>query len=41
MPKINSLSDRNEQKRFAQYHSLSVTIFIIQVILLITVYVNV
>ena len=41
MPKINSLSDRNEQKRFAQYHSLSVTIFIIQVILLLTVYVNV
>ena len=41
MPKINSLSDRNEQKRFAQYHSLSVSIFIIQVILLLTVYVNV
>tara|TARA_B100000886_G_C20061680_1_gene341996 strand:- start:4 stop:423 length:420 start_codon:yes stop_codon:yes gene_type:complete len=41
MPKINSLSDRNEQKRFAQYHSLSVTIFVIQVILLLTVYVNV
>ena len=41
MPKINSLSDRNEQKRFAQYHSLSVTIFVIQLILLVTVYVNV
>ena len=41
MPKINSLSDRNEQKRFAQYHSLSVTIFVIQIILLLTVYVNV
>ncbi|MDC3176157.1 DUF4149 domain-containing protein [Alphaproteobacteria bacterium] len=41
MPKINSLSDRNEQKRFANYHSLSVTIFVIQVILLLTVYVNV
>ena len=41
MPKINSLSDRNEQKRFAQYHSLSVTIFIIQIILLLTVYANV
>ena len=41
MPKINSLSDRNEKKRFAQYHSLSVSIFIIQVILLLTVYVNV
>ncbi len=41
MPKINILSDTNDERRFRKYHSLSVTIFIIQVILLLIVYINV
>ncbi len=41
MPKINILSDTNDKRRFRKYHSLSVTIFIIQVILLLIVYINV
>lgn len=34
MPKINFLSDNNENKKFAFYHSISVTIFIIQILAL-------
>lgn len=34
MPKINFLSDNNENKKFAFYHSVSVTIFIIQILAL-------
>jgi len=41
MPKINILSDTNDERRFRKYHSLSVAIFIIQVILLLIVYINV
>ena len=41
MPKINELSDMNEKKSFAQFHSLSVSIFILQIILLLVIYINI
>ena len=34
MPKINTLSDTKNQKKFQQYHTLSVLIFITQLILI-------
>ena len=41
MPKINKLSDMNEKKSFARFHSLSVAIFILQVVLLLVIYINI
>ena len=34
MPKINTLSDTKNQKKFQQYHTLSVLVFITQLILI-------
>ena len=36
-PKINALSDAKNQKKFQQYHTLSVIIFIIQLVLIFSI----
>ena len=37
MPRINALSDTKNQKKFQQYHTFSVLIFIIQLILIFSI----